>query len=139
MILQEIPQLLSFSECIDLQRSVVESLRDQADDTDDFDFDRTHVLNSDLAILLEYRLQSLLERLVPDKECYVHPSFAYTRYNLAGHLGFHRDGYKIENGARSVASLLVYLNSDLRAVRRSSRTESFSRKQAKVSCYRRTC
>lgn len=112
MLTQEVHGLLSIEECDRLKEAVVESLRDQSDDSDDFDFDRTHVLNHDLATLLEDRLQSLFGRLMPDKECYVHPSFAYTRYNRKGHLGFHRDGHKIENGARSIASLLLYLNSD---------------------------
>lgn len=112
MILQEIPKVFTESECAKLRKSVIESLIDQEDDCEEFDFDRTHVRNDDLAVLLCDRLRFVLDTSLHDREYFVHPSFAYTRYNLGGQLGLHRDGYKTEDDARSVASILLYLNAD---------------------------
>lgn len=91
--------MLSPTECEKLRDSVVKHLESQVDDCQSFDFDRTKVLNTSLAELLYERLQSYLDVLLPGTDCYVHPIFAYTRYNGGGHLGFHRDGHNIENGS----------------------------------------
>lgn len=105
----EIPRLLTEKECADLVQRIDREVKDTYDDGDDYH--RKSVWDQDLAELCRARLLSSASGglLGPDANFRLHKWFL-TRYPAGGSLGPHVDGTVESEGWRSVASLLVYLN-----------------------------